>query len=182
MNSMSVAFKKVVKDAEKVEQSATQILIVAQKEKAVTIEAFDALVTSACQENNYSQQVGRPAAGSTLEAMPSTLRYYITTMRRIYRDGLDVMSFKSMFEVREAVYGQKGEPKPRQSRGESLSFLRGVKISKDDAMNGAIVHDIGFVMIHLPEDKRELLEAKLETLKKQFAKMIVDGEPMLRAA
>lgn len=171
MNKMTTAFKNVVNQADKLEESATSILVVAQQEKALTGDDFDQLVSQSYQEMNYSQQVGRPAEGSTLLPAPPTLRNYISIMRRMYKLKLDVMSFKTMMDVRKGIKDAVAKRKAKTVKPvDELAAMRGVKIAKEEEMIGAVVHDIGVVMKHLDRGDQDEFEQKLQKLLRQFSK------------
>lgn len=171
MNKMTTAFKNVVNQADKLEESATSILVVAQQEKVLTVEEFDQLVSQSYQEMNYSQQVGRPAEGSTLLPAPPTLRNYISIMRRMYKLKLDVMSFKTMMDVRKGIKDAVAKRKVKVAKSvDELAAMRGVKIAKEEEMIGAVVHDIGVVMKHLDRTDQDEFEQKLQKLLRQFSK------------
>jgi len=172
MNKMTTAFKNVVTQADKLDDVSTSILVVAQQEDARTLEAFDSLVSKAYQDLGYSQQVGRPAEGSTLLPAPATLRNYISRMRAMYKHGLDVMSFKTMLDVRKAVKEASSAKRKGTStkQVDELAAMRGVKIAKEEEMIGAVVHDIGVVMKHLDRNDQDDFEQKLQKLLRQFSK------------
>lgn len=177
MNSkMAKAFSVVEIDSNKVEESSTQILLVAQQEGALTLEAFNELVAKAYVEKHWSQLVGRPAEGSTLKPAPPTVRNYVSVMRRMYREGFDVMSFKVMFEVRQAVK-MKREPVHGTDLSAQLpkryrSALKGVKLVNPNEPTGFMFHDMLYYFGMMEEDDRQWYYDKLERLHLQAMKKV----------
>lgn len=174
MTKMANAFANIQKASEKVEELATQILTAAQDAKALTLEAFNELVTEGYRANNWSQQVGRPSDDSTLQPAPSTIRFYVSTMRRMYREGLDVMGFKVMWEVRRAVRAKR---QPVHASRDDLSrrdksALRGVKLTNSKEPIGSLWHDMIYYWEVMSEGDRKWFDQKLETLRIQAMKKV----------
>lgn len=137
------------------------------KHKAFTGELAEALFIRAYKENGWSMTQGRPKAGSTLTAAPTTVKHYLKQLRNMYKLGLDIRAFKTMGEIKRAVNDEKA--KVREAT-ETLPSLIVVQVAKDDVLTGALVHDIYACIKAMPPEDRDDIEAKLRRVLAQAMK------------
>lgn len=133
----------------------------------VTLELANEQFGIAYDENGWSRSAGRPKEGATEKPAPSTVKNYVSTLRRAYNAEMDVLSFATMWELRVALRELRDVDRDVQPKAPEL---KGVQVKKVDVINGALWHDLVVVWEHLPEDERGSLEAKLERLLSQFIK------------
>jgi hypothetical protein len=169
-NDLAKIFTKIEAAANKVDDLAAQILDAIKEYQADTLEDFNEMVGDAYEANGWSRQAGRPSEGSTLKPAPMTIRNYVSTIRKAYKAKLEVMRFDTLGQLRQAVKDLKAIKKQDVKQVDELAALRGVKIAQQEAMTGAVVHDIGVVLQHLDDANRAKLEAILQKAIKQFSK------------
>jgi hypothetical protein len=99
---------------------------------------------------------------------PATVQIYVSTFRRAYKAGMDVLAFQTVGEMRKALKDLSESEKRGQQ--EKPAALVGVQVSREDRITGALVHDISVVLTHLPESQREDFEVKLQKLLAQYMK------------
>lgn len=169
-NDLAIIFNNIESAAVTVEELATQILDAIKEAQADTLTDFNEMVGDAYEANGWSRQAGRPAEGSKLSPAPMTIRNYVSTIRKAYKMDLPVMEFTTLGELRKAAKGAKKEARHTEAPTDELAALRGVKMTKDEEMIGAVVHDIGVVMKHLDQSDQDDFEQKLQKLLRQFSK------------
>jgi hypothetical protein len=167
-NDLAKIFTNIEHAAAQVEELASQILDAIKEAQADTLADFEEMVGDAYDANGWNRQAGRPADGATLLPAPMTVRNYVSWVRRAYKVGLAVPEFETLGELRRAVKESKVKPEPVQH--DELAALRGVKMSKDAELIGAVVHDIGVVLTHLDQADQYEFEQRLQKLIKQFSK------------
>lgn len=168
---MKTELAKIFKDAgsldDKKENLGAKCITYLIEHEAFTSEVAEPLFAKAHEENGWSTKRGKPKAGSTLTAAPPTVKNYLTRLRNMYKFGLDIRSFKTMGEIRNAVNAAKAA---RREENDKLPSLAGVQITKADVLTGFLVHDISAVLKHLPDSERDEFEAKLQRLLSQYTK------------
>jgi hypothetical protein len=167
-NDLAKIFTNIEHAAAQVEELASQILDAIKEAQADTLQDFEEMVGDAYDANGWNRQAGRPADGATLLPAPMTVRNYVSWVRRAYKVGLAVPEFETLGELRRAVKESKQKPAPVQH--DELAAMRGVKMSKDAELIGAVVHDIGVVLTHLDQADQDEFEQRLQKLIKQFSK------------
>lgn len=168
-NDLAKIFTNIEHAAAQVEELASQILDAIKEAQADTLADFEEMVGDAYDANGWNRQAGRPADGATLLPAPMTVRNYVSWVRRAYKVGLAVPEFQTLGELRRAVKEAKQKPVEAAPKDE-LAALRGVKMSKDAELIGAVVHDIGVVLTHLDQADQDEFELRLQKLIKQFSK------------
>lgn len=168
---MKTELAKIFKDAgsldDKKENLGAKCIAYLIANEAFTPELAEPLFDKAYQENGWSMKIGKPKAGSTLTAAPPTVKNYITRLRNMYKFGLDIRSFKTMHEIRNAVNAAKAAKREENDKPPSLV---GVQITKADVLTGALVHDIYACIKAMPPEDRDDIEAKLRRVLAQAMK------------
>lgn len=144
------------------EEVAGAMLSTIKAANAGSLEQFDALVAAAYSANGWSQRIGRPAPGD--KPAPDAVKFYVSTVRAGYRAGLDVLSFSTMQALRTAT---------REARAVAVARppqLRGVTLSSDRALTGALFHDVVVVWERLPAERQADLEKQIQRLIDRYAK------------
>ena len=145
---------------------ASGILAIVAEAAVKDVEGFDPLVRAAYAANGWNPRPGRPTEETkNLEMVPSTVRTYVTTVRRAFRFGVPVAKMKSFYELRKAL--KKAKP---PSRGATVvpaavrEHFAGVEIGVPMDVNGALVHDVGVLLVNLPKSHQTLFEKQLQAL------------------
>ena len=166
-NTLTKIFSKLAAIDDTRESLGSQILTFLVDRDCKTLDEANEQFGVAYDENGWSRTAGRPKDGSKEKAAPPTVKNYVTAFRRAYKARLNVLGFKTVGEMRQAIRELREAEKEAH---EKPAALKGVQISKDDSINGALVHDIAVVLTHLPDDKKEEFEAKLQRLLSQYIK------------
>lgn len=167
MTTLTSIFSQLASIDETKEGLGSQILSFLVDNDCRTLDDANEQFWKAYDENGWSRTAGRPKDGSTDKPAPATVKNYVTAFRRAYGYGLDVLSFKTVGEMRHAIREKRDAEKEAQSKP---AALKGITITKDSVINGALWHDLVVVWDHLPEEQKETLEAKLQKLLDQFMK------------
>lgn len=162
---------KIFSDAKELDDAKEsiggKILAFLVEKKCRTLDQANKQFAIAYDENGWSRTAGRPKDGSTEVPAPPTVKNYVTTFRRAYKAGLDVLRFKTVGEMRRATSEMTAAQRELKSKPESLA---GVKVSNDDVLTGGLVHDIYAFIKNLPADDRDEFEAKLRRVLSQAMK------------
>lgn len=166
-SKLTTIFKQMSEIDETKESLGVQILAFLVENKCKTLALANEQFGRAYDENGWSRSAGRPRDGSKEVPAPPTVKNYVTAFRRAYKAGLDVLGFKTVWEMRTAIRELRDARKEAEEKPESLV---GVQITKDDILTGFLVHDISAVIKHLPDSERDEFEAKLRRLLAQYMK------------
>ena len=164
---LAVDFKNIERKAKGVEGAANGIFSTLKAEDVTDLGHFNELVAEAYKRNGWSQVTGRPAAGSKEKPAPDVVKFYVSTFRAAYRLKLDVLSFDHVGAMRTALRDKRGvhasaAPRPPE--------LKGVQISAENRMNGALWHDAVVLHQHLAETDQQEFERELRMLMMRFTK------------
>lgn len=167
---LAMVLVDIGRESEKVDSAAKGILSAIKQEGARSIEDFNAMVSAAYERNGWSTQVGRPTADAKQPA-PHAVKLYVSLVRGAYRAGLDVATFDTISAMRVAIkearnHASAPAPKPPE--------LRGLSVSHENTLNGAIFHDVVIVWEKLPEADKSELEAAIRRLLKRYTKKTPD--------
>lgn len=127
--------------------------------KIKTLEQADDVFAKAYELNNWSQTTGRPAAGSTAEPAPGAVKQYLSYFRRAYRLKLDVISFDTIHALRVAT---REKATPHAQAPERPPQLKGVQLSDENHLIGALFHDVPALWQRLPEGQGDLFLQKIQ--------------------
>lgn len=164
---LAIVLVDIGRESERVESAAKGILSAIKQEGARGIEEFNAMVAAAFERNGWSSKAGRPTADAK-PAAPRAVKYYVSLVRGAYRAGLDVAGFESIGAMRTATeeanrnHASAPAPKPPE--------LRGISVSHENALTGALYHDLIVVWDHLEHDDKAELERRLRAVLKSFVK------------
>lgn len=167
MSKLSEVFAQIDKASAKLDTLSAQIIDAIRDAKAHTLDAFNELASQAYEENGWSRQSGRPTEGTSEKSAPPTIRNYVSTIRRAYKIGLKVHSFKTLRELRNAVRAAKQEDHEEE---EKPSELIGVSIKAGNQITGALFHDLVVIWEHLSEDDRTAMDSILNRARNRFQK------------
>jgi hypothetical protein len=171
---LALPLAEIAATGEKVEAAATGLLTAIRKAGLQTLGAFDDALNAAYEANKWNTRPGKPAKDR--RAVPHTVRTYAWEIRSAYRAGLEVWTFKTMYELRmkkkalaEApsveTTGDEVEIDPAQAIPEEVTQdLLGVKVVNTKQPNGALFHDLICTFITLPQAQRALFGRQLSRL------------------
>lgn len=171
LQDLAAILVQIDKAARTMDDTAGKILDAIRTAEADTLEKFDAMVDEAYDKNAWTRRVGRPMPGDN--PSPKSVRVYISTIRRAYRAGVDVMKARNFDALREEAKA-KSESKPARPVEPQLV---GLQIDKPNKLTGALVHDIAVLWENLPEQQQAQFEEKLKKLVEQYTKK---APPVLR--
>lgn len=163
---LAMVLVDIGRESEKVDSAAKGILSAIKQEGARSIEDFNAMVSAAYERNGWSTQVGRPTADAKQPA-PHAVKLYVSLVRGAYRAGLDVATFDTISAMRVAMKEARNHasaPTPKAPE------LKGISISHENALNGALWHDVVVVWEHLEQDDKAELERRVRAVLKAFVK------------
>lgn len=166
---LAAVFSQIEDAGHKLDEIAGQILLAAKTAKATTVDTFNSMVYEAYDARGWSRRMGRPMEGDI--PAPQTVRVYISTIRAAYLNGVKVLDFDSIGELRKAL---------RKARGASAASaplpdpgdpeLKGVVVKNEGQLTGAPFHDIVELYKNLPEKLQlEILE-KVSKMVTQYSK------------
>lgn len=164
---LAAVFVQIERAADTIEGVAAGVLQVVKAANATTLDQFNDLVADAYGCNGWSQRAGRPAAGSTEKPAPDAVKIYVSTVRAAYRLGLNVPDFDTMGALRTAIRHARTRSDEATNRPPEM---RGIQLTTDKALNGALWHDAVVVWDHLPGEQRRLFESQVRRLLTKYAK------------
>lgn len=165
-NKLTKIFTQMAGLDSSMESLGAQILEFLVESKCKTLAQANEQFGKAYDENGWSRTAGRPKDGATEIPAPPTVKNYVSAFRRAYKLDLDVLKFKTVGEMRQAVR----DARDARKMSDKPASLAGVQVAKDDILTGALVHDISAVITHLPEEQRDEFETKLRRILDQYTK------------
>ena len=162
-------FTEIEESGKSTDTVASGILDIVREAGIKDVESFNPLVIAAYTKNNWNPRPGRPTPeAANLEAVPPTVRTYVTGVRRAFRHGIDVARVKTFYELRKmlrrSVASKKRHDVLLRAPKEVKENLDGVALDSTNDVNGALIHDIGFVYLNLPRSQQEMFERQLQQL------------------
>jgi hypothetical protein len=103
MKNLSVVFIDLEDASNAVENVSRDFFQVLREEDVNDVEHLNKIAADAYQANGWSLTKGRPAAGSTEKPAPDVVKLYLSIARRGFALNLDVKSFETMYQLREAI-------------------------------------------------------------------------------
>lgn len=150
-------FTQIEASALATDQLAGQILLAARNAKAETVEQFNDMVYAAYDAKGWSHRQGRPMPGDV--PAPNSVKVYLSNIRAAYANGVKVLDYDSIFELRKAVAIAKGRMAASSPAVEVAPELKGLEVKGSGRLNGAPFHDIVELYRNLPEKLQlEILE------------------------
>jgi hypothetical protein len=165
--ALAATFSKLETAAGEVEEIAKEILAEVKGQKARTLELFNKMVTEAYETNGWSQRVGRPPDNATEKSAPDVVKFYVSIARAAYRLNLPIMEFETMGALRLAIRGKRVN---LVHSGERAPELKGISLSPENKLIGALWHDVVVVWEHLPIQAQIEFETQVRKLLSRFTK------------
>lgn len=178
-NRLAKAFVAVAEHERAAETTASGVLAIVRGVTKLTVAAFDKLVQAAYKVNGWNERPGRPAAGTSNNHVPDTVRTYVTIIRRAIRAKMKIGKYKTFSALRTALEGKSGRNRKRKNGNDSIlqlpapvkeSFV-GVEIENAEP-NGALFHDLGVLFAKLPADHQALLGRQLNQLYHKYLPLV----------
>jgi hypothetical protein len=193
------AFQVVATQEQRMETTASSILSIVRGAKALTAKKFDGLVERAYAANGWNARPGRPNGdGPAKDAVPDTVRTYVTTIRRAIRARLKVAKFTTFSALRTAL-----AEKAERTAGTATAAARtptarangharipkdleqnfvGVAIEQPAEPNGALFHDLAATYVKLPQEHRDMLGRQLAKLLHKYLPLVTSQRGAARKA
>ncbi len=164
---LASVFAQIEKSADALEGVAAGILHAIKTNNATTLDQFNDMVAEAYGRNGWSQRAGRPPVGSTERTAPEAVKVYVSTVRAAYRLNLKVPAYETMGALRVGIRDARSAA---ASTREKSPELRGIQLTTETSLNGALWHDAVVVWEHLPAEQRELFETQVRRLLTKYTK------------
>lgn len=103
MKNLSVVFTDLEEAYGAVENVSRDFFLVLREENVNDVEHLNQIAAEAYKANGWSMTKGRPAAGSTEKPAPDVVKLYLSIARRGFSLKLDVKSYETMYQLREAI-------------------------------------------------------------------------------
>lgn len=155
------------KQGDKTESTANKWFAPLKAMGVTNLDEANVVFSAAYEVNGWSQTKGRPAAGVTLKPAPRAVKLYTTTFRKGYKEGLDVLSFETVGELREATAKKLAAPSQTAARPPEL---KGIQVSTENRLTGALWHDAVVLHQHLTTDEQQEFEREIRMLMMRFTK------------
>lgn len=176
---LAAVFTQIEIHAQATDNVAGQILLAARAANADTVDAFNNMVYAAYDVKGWSHRMGRPIEGDV--SAPSSVKTYVSEIRKAYNNGVKVLDFESIGELRKAT---------RIARSQLLSSspartpktppeLKGVTVHDGGSLNGHPFHDAIVLWQNLPSEKQAAFYEKFQKLVNQYTRA---APPALRIA
>lgn len=165
---LAVVFSQIEASANATDQLAGQILLAARNAKAETVEEFNAMVYAAYDERGWSHRLGRPMEGDI--PAPKSVKVYISNIRAAYANGVKVLDFDSIFELRKATTSAKARMAASSPPDPVAPELKGLEVKGEGRLNGAPFHDIVELYKNLPEKLQLEILQKVSRMVTQYSR------------
>jgi hypothetical protein len=178
---LAAPLRDIATHGEKTENAAGALLKAIRDSRITDLSGFDTALTAAFDANGWNTRPGRPAKDR--RNVPHTVRTYVWEIRAAYRAGLDVTTFRSMYDLRmarqklsqQSTGGTDGNGETAQVfeiPADVAQDLEGVRVLDIKRPNGALFHDLVSLFISLPADQRSVLGRQLSRLLHQYQQKV----------
>lgn len=168
MKNLAAAFSVLARDSTVLESKAESVLRILKAEKIKDLKAFNAEVKEAYKANGWNAAAGRPKEGSKLEPVPSTVKQYVSAIRRAFKMKLLVLSYSSFTALRNDV--KKEAAKVRKPRTNAPKEIAGIQLSQPHQLTGGTFHDLLALYNALDRTRKPKMLAALDRIKRDFSK------------
>lgn len=167
-NELAACFMRIERSGETLEGVANGMFAPLKAKKIKTLEQFNAEVTSAYEINGWSRKAGRPAADAAKEkSAPEAVQVYVSRFRKAYRLKLNVISFVTIGALRTAMLKKTSVSHQAAKRPPEL---KGIQLSSENSLIGALFHDMPALWQRLPDDKKDMFYRQIEKVYNQYLK------------
>lgn len=169
-NKLARVFASVAGAEQQMESTAAGILSIVRDAKIHDVKAWDAAVREAYKSNGWNARAGRPATGNDAVPVPSTVRTYVTIVRRAIKAKMKLAKYTTFTALRVALAKKNGATSHRGEGDngkvpeEVAENFTGVRVIGSTDPNGALFHDLAAVFIHLPDEHRDVFGRQLSRL------------------
>lgn len=174
MKTLAQCFLQLARNGKTLDNTANALFDPLKAKKIKTLAQFDVEVAEGCKANNWTRSKGRPAKGSKMKPVPDIIQVYVSRFRAAYRLELDVLSFKTVGEMRAAVLKHRQDA--RAATDGRPPELAGIQLSSENKLIGALFHDIPELWKHLPEERQALFYKQIDRVYRTYLK---DAPPEL---
>lgn len=167
-DDLAACFLRVERAGGTLEGIANGMFAPLKAKKIKTLEQFNAEVMAAYEKNAWSRKAGRPAVGAKEKPAPDAVQVYVSRFRAAYRLKLNVISFTTIGEMREAISKRKQAAHHAADRPPEL---KGIHLSSENSLiEGALFHNVPTLWQLLPDDKKEMFYRQVEKVYNQYVK------------
>lgn len=167
-NQLAACFVQMARKGKTLETTANGMFAPLKAESIDTLDKFNAKVSECFDANGWTRTTGRPAKGVKSKPVPDVVQVYVSRFRGAYKLGLDVLSFSTVYELREAV---KVRRQVAHQHAQRPPELKGIQLSsKNRLIEGALFHNVTALWEVLPEDKQEMLYRQIEMVYNTYLK------------
>ena len=160
-------FINIARKANGIEGAANGMFTTLKAEDVKSLEHFNEMVRDAFAANGWSQAAGRPVAGTKEKPAPDAVKLYVSTFRAAFRMKLDVLSFETVGALRNAIRDKRSGTSQSEARPPEL---KGIKVSAENRLTGALWHDAVVLHQHLTTDEQQEFEREVRMLMMRFTK------------
>lgn len=177
---LAAVFTQIEIHAQATDNVAGQILLAARAANADTVDAFNNMVYAAYDVKGWSHRMGRPIEGDV--SAPSSVKTYVSEIRKAYNNGVKVLDFESIGELRKATRIARSQllsSAPAAPTAKTPPELKGVTVQNGGSLSGHLFHDAIVLWENLPKEQQAAFEDKLQKLVAQYTRK---APPALRIA
>lgn len=171
-NKVAAVLNHIAEAATQSEDLATELLSVLKRSRVNTLERYEEVIDEAYALNGWQRGGGRPKEGEEVNPVPDAVKTYVSQIRRAYKEKLKVTSYKSMYDLRQAVKERATKARKKAERSLQAKFpaLTGITVKQPDRFNGSLFHDFTVLWMGLPDKDQEAFENDVRALMRKWAK------------
>jgi hypothetical protein len=136
--------------------------------KIEDLKTWNKAVRAAYKVNGWNSGPGKPKTGSTTTSVPSTVKQYISAVRRAFRAGLPVASYTSFRALRNELK-EKFAKRKAQAIKAAPAELVGITLRQPDELNGGPFHDLVALYGALDRTRKPKMLGAVQRIVREFS-------------
>jgi hypothetical protein len=175
------------READAIEDKATSVLRIVRQRKIEDLKGWNAAVREAYAANNWNSAPGKPKTGSTTTTVPTTVKQYVSAVRRAFRAGLPVATYSSFHALRTELRKRTVRKAKAAAAAAPVSpEMVGISLKQPDALNGGPFHDLVALYGALDRTRKPKMLGAVQRIVREFSpaapQLVLQSLPEMRRA
>lgn len=161
--TLAAALAVIGREEYTLESKADNVLAIVKSAGIRDVKAFNLAVREAYKANGWNVGAGKPK-GPKLQAVPATVKQYVSRIRAAFNLELPIQSFRTFHQLRKALKDRA----PRPATAANDPVMAGLRLTRQDELVGAPFHDLTAIYSKLDKARQTALVQSVNRLVRQY--------------
>jgi hypothetical protein len=166
--NLAATLAVIGRESDAIEDKATMVLRIVRTQKIEDLKTWNKAVRVAYKANGWNSGPGKPKTGSTTKPVPSTVKQYISAVRRAFRAGLLVSSYTSFRALRTELSEKFAQRKAKAVKAAPAELV-GISLKQPDELNGSPFHDLVALYGALDRTRKPKMLGAVQRIVREFS-------------